>query len=78
MITVRIDEEALAFAVAVVFVIPTGVALLSLFVARLWARVGGPELLDRAYRSLWRLPACTPGRCCCRRTCFCITQEPSA
>lgn len=32
--------------------------------------------LDRAYRWLWRLPECKPGRCYCRRTCICLMQEP--
>lgn len=32
--------------------------------------------LDRLYRWLYRLPECKPGRCCCRRTCICLIQEP--
>lgn len=32
--------------------------------------------LDRAYRWLWQLPECKPGRCYCRRTCLCLIQEP--
>ncbi len=32
--------------------------------------------LDRLYRRFFRLPACTPGHCYCRRTCICLIQEP--
>lgn len=32
--------------------------------------------LDRLYRWFYQLPECTPGHCCCRRTCICLIQEP--
>ena len=36
------------------------------------------DVLDLAYRWLWRLPECTPGDCFCRRTCLHMIREPGA
>lgn len=30
------------------------------------------NFLDRLYRWFYQTPACTAGRCYCRRTCICI------
>lgn len=35
--------------------------------------------LDRLYARFWRLPACVPGHCYCRRTCVAMLgEDPNA